>query len=115
MTHPKHSPLPWHDGDIDGDMIFEKGGGYVASVLREMDARFILRAVNCHEDLLAGLKDLVEEAREDFDNHGLVESFENARAAIAKAEGRIRGKGENTGNVQYGPDCPICGGGQRRV
>lgn len=59
----KHTPTPWYASDIldndcfgivtaDNEIIIGTSG----NIRREADVRFIVRAVNSHEELLATLK-----------------------------------------------------------
>jgi hypothetical protein len=56
----------------------------------EADAHFIARAVNCHEELLAALKAIVDSdiAQREEDEGRVSPELTGARVAIAKAEGR---------------------------
>lgn len=67
----KHSPIPWHIGLKPGPYVYGSSGEEIADcrgiVLEDEDigtpenkanAAFIVKAVNCHEELLATLKEL---------------------------------------------------------
>lgn len=96
------SPAPWkvggHPGDDSGTgwrTILAKcpfGDMYVAQAL-ETDAKMIVRAVNCHEDLVAALEGLFEHCAmihkhwgEGCNQKEANEAKERALAAIAKAK-----------------------------
>lgn len=85
---PEHSPLPWtrypHDGTIRayvGDA--PKLSKLVASGASEADAAFIVRAVNCHEELV---KQVTELLAMDV-NIQLFFVRERLQAILAKAKG----------------------------
>ena len=98
--HSKHTPLPWryeraNPSPTTGEHLIAGGKpGYLAEVRDcgsgdvAANAALIVRAVNCHSDLLEALKAIV--AGLSFgDDEGLVEYAEPmiaARAALAKAE-----------------------------
>lgn len=107
MSAHKPMPLPWRleevadTGGEDCIPICEilSGDGttraaLVAEHVHGPDAELIVRAVNCHADLLAALRWMVE--NDDTERGGEWETInaywiaglERARAAIAKAEGR---------------------------
>lgn len=89
----KHTPTPWsylpHYGS---NVIYKmqldiKKGPHkgIARTIKDTDAAFIVRAVNCHEELLRLLKVCLEEMLADGWSH---ESLEDVEQAIAKAEGK---------------------------
>lgn len=89
MNETKHTPGPWRVGDA-GATVFgpKKPDGslpeIIASRLKGDNARFIVRAVNCHDELLEALRNIANDSR----FWQLDSSYqEQARAAIAKAEG----------------------------
>jgi len=90
----KHTPLPWKvEGDpfdglittgITDDEIIVRTGGRSAN-----DTRFIVRAVNAHEELLAACREAIEDYIgcnvERFTKQE-IDKMNRLRAAIAKAE-----------------------------
>lgn len=50
------------------------------------NANDLVRAVNCHDDLVAALKECVNAMHADNPADGWLEIIQNARATIAKAE-----------------------------
>lgn len=99
-----HTPGPWtwqHDGEVI-DIVSEQ---QTVAMLddngceTEANAEFIVRACNCHEELLEACKELANnvsgwdesELRQTGGNTNtncLLASFTKALAAIAKAEGK---------------------------
>ena len=91
-----YTQIPW---DLKSRHIYSPGvGKRVATVCNDApcgqdnisafaNAAFIVRAANCHEELLAALKDVLTEM-EVFDPRGNGRFMENARTALTKAEGR---------------------------
>lgn len=94
-----HTPTPWAiDGD-DRERIYIRPEGtgwllaiiprdlFMASVKPEWDvddnAAFIVKAANCHSEMLAALKRLVEYSECSVNDSDI---WNAARAAIAKAE-----------------------------
>lgn len=65
--------------DADGERVVTTDSGVYGPDLET--ARFIVRAVNNHDALLAALKRLI-------DQPDAVDAYTDAEAAIAKAEGR---------------------------
>jgi len=93
MTNPKHSPLPW---EADGTIIASIDGtciryiGDLSQIERttdecEADAKFIVRAVNSHEELLSCAKQTLAEFET---SGGPALLWENLKEVVAKAEGR---------------------------
>jgi hypothetical protein len=97
MTQTKHTPTPWYwdaqvwnyDAQLDAPWLVSetKGRPVVLRVdgqgkihITEANAKFIARACNVHDELLAVLKEVVAIADRKTD------LFDKARAAIAKAE-----------------------------
>lgn len=89
----KHTPLPWeHSGNqiVSGAIeICEMEERYIIGE-RKANAQFIVKAVNCHDDLLAALKAIEaagmlksDTTAEYYSKHGAI--ARKARAAIAKA------------------------------
>ena len=85
-----HTPTPWYVGHdivnpITGDGTISVGNAWVtvAAVLNEEDARFIVRAVNAHADLLAALREAANVLASD---KRFAKAEAKARAALAKAE-----------------------------
>ena len=107
----KHTPLPWH---ANGTQIIGKAGKrhqYIADVCRDVgaesaraNAEFIFRACNSHDELLGALRSCFEmltspkfsgwiDANCADDElwamtAAMIQRRDEARAAIAKAEGR---------------------------
>lgn len=92
-----HSPTPWsvrpaHDGsfviatgrEAEGGVVARRNSGSGTSLA---DAAFIVRAANSHDELVAALSALLA-AYEYRVGDGLTPLITNARAALAKAEGR---------------------------
>lgn len=69
---------------IEGPDWYDYDVVYPDVVCNEADARLIAAA----PDLLAALKELLDQAVDDVDDRRLSPAVEQARAAIAKAEGR---------------------------
>ena len=93
-TQPEHTAIPWDYMPPLGEGLpavlskhVNKGGNfYVAQCNNDPDARFIVRAVNCHEALLRQLKLAVHMWESDeWAVRG--EWFKRSTAAIKKAEG----------------------------
>lgn len=107
----KHTPTPWifrEQGDANQFCILTKdGGGWVLGLLhngeplhaqQEANFRFILRACNAHDELVAALE-TVTELLEGFREHPIDQDLDDdeapiiapaldaALAAIAKAKG----------------------------
>lgn len=95
----KHTPCPW---ETDGVEISGPRGEHIGSALDGLvgldecaaNAAFIVRAVNCHADLVAALRSIADKAGEMADSpdtaqRGLWQGCaEEARAALATAEPR---------------------------
>lgn len=77
-----HTTTPWTHNPEMSDSSISGADGVVARACHSWDAAFIVRAVNCHEELLIALKTL----RDGYKRRGL--SCDNADRAIAKAEGK---------------------------
>lgn len=94
---PQHTPTPWylygnevrtcptfnHDS-VDSDELV---GAFEQDSFSEADAAFIERAVNCHEELVALLKDMID-YEETYSNLSWSEVVAKAKQTIAKAEGK---------------------------
>lgn len=97
----QHSPTPW---TLDGEHIFDDILAHVATVDFSDDdeptitgrgtlpagtgrnnADFIVRAVNCHDDLLAACRAAFDELASLNDNQDLIDQLDSA---ITKAEGK---------------------------
>lgn len=86
-----HTPTPWitDTEHYPNDQVFTIGGAIIADCkwtphdhnIRRENAAFIVRAVNCHADLLAALE-LIRDGMADDRAYR-----DCARAAIAKAKG----------------------------
>lgn len=107
----EHTKLPWHK---DGPVVVGQDWGVVAvcrqakprnTMVSIANAEFIVRAANCHEELLAACKMIAAIGGNLPDEHLTDRTGENdaahrglmycqargiARAAIAKAEGVVR-------------------------
>jgi len=97
MKDSKHTLTPWEMDDVDGcaSITTDRSADICTEIcylsgLADLDqnaanGRFIVLACNCHDDLLAALKNLCQELREynptDID-------LTAADAAIAKAEAK---------------------------
>jgi hypothetical protein len=89
----KHTALPWA---AEFDAIYVPHEGAVAHADTERpehraNAAFIVKAVNCHYDLLAALKkcaDFIESLPYQPSIHPSTKAQDAARDAIAKAEGK---------------------------
>lgn len=82
----KHTATPYQVGNFREHKIFtceENGPVEVATAKRKSDAAFIVRACNAHDDLVSALDKLVG----DMDPEGVNPEFNQARAALAKAQG----------------------------
>jgi hypothetical protein len=90
-----HTPTPWilnnnkgwHEGWKDRGSIFEchlATGTHVPEDQNQINAAFIVRAVNCHEELVLALKNLLvaNGNQKDFPN-----IWKEGARALAKAEG----------------------------
>jgi hypothetical protein len=98
----KHSPTPWkldgltivrtgtRTGDQDDICYMNNEGGnessewFADSGVVKADAEFIVKAVNCHEELI----DIIKELREGLDDNWItlpegIEAVRRAKAAIA--------------------------------
>jgi hypothetical protein len=92
MSNTKHTPTPW----AAGGSVIEREGETIAQAFRMtgcpidqpvVNAAFIVRAVNSHEQLVAALRDLLPDA---IGNHiggpDTQARIDAARAALAAAE-----------------------------
>jgi hypothetical protein len=91
----QHTPTPWNVNglsieDQNGDLIgFLNAGDGVATA--HEDAAFIVRAVNCHEELIEALRSLfgaIKFSGWNIDDLKWTQPMAEARKAIAKAEGK---------------------------
>lgn len=86
----KHTPLPWGDCGLS---VVDRNGETIAVAPADKNAdaniRFIIRAVNSHDELVEALKDMVLEfdLREHRDGCicSCCSAIRQARAALAKA------------------------------
>lgn len=103
---PQHTPTPWrYQGELSNGKIMqhiytaEGKYGHPASCEKEVDAAFIVRAVNAHAELLEALKTAygffkVEADRPDEEGRTVAPDsvvrmvLRKMNQAIAKAEGR---------------------------
>jgi hypothetical protein len=99
----KHTPTPWHGSDIlDDDRygIVDSNNNIIigtsGSVRRKQDIKFIVRAVNSHEELLTAAKQAYETLCAGFievqfasQNRQITYAKDELERAIAKAEGEI--------------------------
>lgn len=103
---PQHTPTPWYVSentlndestkqtiwidDMSGNAVFvlPKMGGRTYQAQME-DAAFIVRAVNCHEELVQSIKEMREYVEEAYETKGptLFNILNRAEKAIATAEG----------------------------
>ena len=108
-----HSPIPWfcfaNDGSRDRNFTITdsetatesgigKGTNVIATVVpvssgkhHQANAEFIVRACNCHDELLAALQTLVSLTHRICENsygQSVDDAYERARAIIAKATGK---------------------------
>lgn len=98
MTKTKHSPTPWR---VDGDAVVAHGGGpdlvalspandgwEESGAMFAANAEHIVRCVNAHDDLVAGLKSAVE-SLESLVRLGRIpassKGLRDAKEALAKA------------------------------
>ena len=89
-----HSPLPWYTaktGNHQGLVVSEKTGDNIAVTYSgDGDAEFIVKACNCHDELLAACRAITcEEANSDInDYHAWIcltrAEFNEIKSAIAK-------------------------------
>lgn len=109
-TTPKHTPLPW---SINGNRITAWGKDYHVAAISpeeenrqqwEIDAAYIVRAVNLHQKLIQRLNGLIatlESVRANYDkpenalngswyafDHMISDEITKTKIAITKAEGR---------------------------
>lgn len=76
------SPLPWIEGK--NESVFDADGAPVADCFGA--AALIVRAVNCHADLVTALRALIDAAEGD-DVGKWDDAVDAARIALAKAMG----------------------------
>lgn len=103
MTDAKHSPLPWQLSVLDDTRILDANRTDIVATLGDYDAdtdwprmeanaAFIVRAVNAHDELVDMLGALCNIALGYIDGEmgfgALENSVHEARAVLAKAEGR---------------------------
>lgn len=80
-------PLPWTaDCAGDGGRVYDDNGFLVVAGLTADEAKFIVRACNNHEALLATLKALVESLNNDLSDEQC-DAWDAGRAASADVEG----------------------------
>lgn len=97
ITQPAHSPLPWvYHSDIKA--IHAQRGGCVTTIstldatsnLKDANARFIVKAVNAHEELVSALREignLYHSKRTNVSAEDVVaEVGRIARAVLAKVD-----------------------------
>jgi len=92
MTDTKHTPTPW----TQDDTVITRNSRVIASV-RDLctdsqlpedraNAAHIVRCVNAHDELVAALRNLVDETDHSIAKGGtLMVTLDAARAALAKA------------------------------
>lgn len=79
----EHTPGPWYQGIRVPRAIFTEDGAQVATCVSAEVAVLILRAVNCHDDILAAGRALLNAGtRAD----AYLAAAAQMRAALAKAE-----------------------------
>lgn len=91
---PQHTPTPWvcylstvykpERDDLDSSLDAIDQEKIVCSVINTPDAAFIVKAVNCHEELLTALKMAIDRPKVLPSK----EFIEACKQAIAKAEGK---------------------------
>lgn len=100
MSEPKHTPGPWsierhpakglfwiedEVGESICDLYHREDTAFFLRKNSEANAKRIVKAVNCHDELLEALEELLRVygggPREDY------QCMKDARAAIAKAKG----------------------------
>ena len=88
----EHTATPWRS---DVDNIYS-GGYYIAKIVHggtdkaiKVDAEFVVRACNAHDELLEALKGLIALLEDDgsYSAHEYEQEMLIAEHAIAKAEG----------------------------
>lgn len=91
-SQPTHTPTPWHVNYHEIVAANHTRPCHMSTSLNmfapgesEANAAFIVRAVNCHQELIDTLKDLAHYCHDQIDETGLQE---RVRQAIAKAEGK---------------------------
>ena len=94
MSEPKHSALPWSTPDC-GRIIgpscvvaWTGGSGFITVEEIEANARLIVRAVNCHEQLVDALKTARDRLEYMFRVEGM--TGEDLRLATAIEDAVIR-------------------------
>lgn len=96
MKQESHTSTPWFydDDDMDGNCyeLFtrDEDGNVdepIGSVLNEEDAAMIVKAVNCHAELVEALKWCVADLEAENSKFGITKSkiVDDAKAALAKA------------------------------
>lgn len=90
-------PLKWDDlGPCDGIQITDAANDCIVSDagdLSEDEAKVIVRAVNCHDDLvdtLDKLKDYFDEHIETCDSPGTLQTLDIMRSMIVDSLGKAR-------------------------
>jgi len=101
-----HTPGPWlaYNSDngrilkhwrIKGDCVRNEpafaiidSGGKISPEYEAANARLIVRAVNCHEELLEALKIAVKALKDHDIDESMAGEFEILTDAVEKAEGR---------------------------
>lgn len=89
-----HTPTPWRiagSAAIRTDTGHPPNDGWIGSVHwrnRAANAEFIVRAANCHDDLVTALKILVQDVLQYEAWQRPCYALDIAVAALAKAEGR---------------------------
>lgn len=86
----EHTPTPWTKSAslLDGfeKCICTESGETIAFLDNNDDAKFIVRAVNCHDELVEALKVMVDYFKDTTPTHSMV--LYKAEQALAKAEGK---------------------------
>ena len=91
-TAASRTPGPWECG-TDGEggiFVWPKTGDYIAEVSYEVDAQFIVRACNAHDDLVAALR----EARYALD-YMQAHKWMVGRQALAKLDAALKRATDN--------------------
>lgn len=88
----KHTPIPWRIFcGAEGDFIGDKDKECIITIDDDTisdDAKFIVRAVNCHDELVAALETMIArlDCRKKWEDPDR-EAYHAARSALARATG----------------------------
>lgn len=81
MTN-QHTPTPW-EFDKEHSAIIDKNGMGIAGNVDDADAAYIVKAVNCHEELVEALQAIMRPEESRFANMREINAAINN--ALAKA------------------------------